>query len=368
MKNKFFTLALCLTALVFTNCSSDDDNNTVAGPLNIIIEGAAIAPSVGGPNQQNQVYVDLSTNTTTSVQRDSWDLGFYSGTEFRVVINGSIAMAAAQLTATDIDAVTSSDQEIQDLQPMVRTNTYNEVSMQYVDDPSGDLNATAISEISATDSNNNVYLVNLGKEVGTETPATGSIDTSDDPRGWKKIRVLQDGANYILQYADLDATTHQEVTIFKNANYNYTFFSFNTNSEIVIEPAKEDWDLNFTTFTDEVFIGADSYGPYFYSDFVLSNIKEDTKVYMIDTEVETDLSYDNFTLADIDNTLFSLDQRSIGSSWRNSGGPNSSPSLKDNVFYIVSDTDGNLYKLKFLALFNEAGERGYPEFVYSLLQ
>ena len=87
-----------------------------------------------------------------------------------------------------------------------------------------------------------------------------------------------------------------------------------------------------------------------------------------DTEVESDLSYDNFTLADIDNTLFSLDQRSIGSSWRNSGGPNSSPSLKDNVFYIVSDTDANLYKLKFLALFNEAGERGYPEFVYSLLQ
>jgi len=367
MKNKLFTLALCMTALVFTNCSSDDDN-TPTQPITVVIEGAAVAPTVGGPNQQNQVYVDLSTNTTTSVQRDSWDLGFYSGTEFRVVINGSIAMAAAQLTTTDIDAVNSTNQEVVDLQPMVKTNTYNQASMQYVDAPNGALNGTAFSAITATDVDNPVYLVNLGYTVGTETPATGSIDTTDDERGWKKVRVLQDGTNYILQYADLDDTTHQEVIIAKNTTYNYTFFSFDATSEIVIEPTKEAWDLNFTTFTDEVFIGTDSYGPYFYSDFVVTNTKQSTNAYVIDTEIQSELSYDNFTLADVDNTQFSDDQRSIGSSWRNSGGPSSSPSLKDNVFYIIRDTDGNLYKLKFLALFNEAGERGYPEFVYSLLQ
>lgn len=366
MKNKLFTTILCATTLIFLSCSSDDDSPME--PIQILIEGAAVAPEVGGPNQQNQVYIDLSTNTTTSVQRDSWDLGFYSGTEFRVIINGTIAMAAAQLTTTDIDAVTSSSQEVKDLQPIVKTNTYNEISMQYVDAPNGDLSGTTFSEISATDTNNNVYLVNLGYEVGTEIPTIGAIDTTDEPRGWKKVRVLQDGSNYILQYADLDDSTHQEVSISKNTNYNYNFFSFNTNGEINIEPIKEEWDLNFTTFTDEVFIGSDSYGPYFYSDFVITNKKQDTKAYMIDTDLQTDLSYDNFTLADVDNTIFSNDQRSIGSSWRNSGGPSSSPSLKENIFYIINDANGNLYKLKFLAMYNETGERGYPEFVYSLLQ
>ncbi|WP_299382701.1 HmuY family protein [uncultured Lacinutrix sp.] len=366
MINKFFTSILCASVLLFTSCSSDDDS-TPTQPIQVVIEGAAISPLVGGPNEQNQVYVDLSTNTSTAVQRDSWDLGFYSGSEFRVTINGSIAMAAAQLTTTDIDAVTSTNQEVIDLQPMVKTNTYNEVSMQYIDTPNGDLSGTAFSEISATDANNHVYLVNLGYEVGTETPATGSVDTTDDLRGWKKVRVLQDGSNYILQYADLDDTTHQEVTISKNSSYTYNFFSFNTNSEINIEPAKEKWDLNFTTFTDEVFIGADSYGPYFYSDFVVTNTKSNTTVYMIDTEVDT-FTYDDFTLEDVIDTNFSNDQRAIGSSWRNGGGPGTLPSLKENVFYIVNDTDGNLYKLKFLALTDASGERGYPEFVYSLLQ
>jgi hypothetical protein len=364
MNNKFSTLILCAFALVLSSCSSDD---TPSEPIEIVIEGASISPEVGGPNEPNQVYVDLSTSTTTAIQRDTWDLGFYSGTEFRVTINGSIAMAAAQLTTIDIDAVTSSDQEVQDLQPMTGTNTYDAVSMQYVDTPDGNLSGTAFAEISATNENNHVYLVNLGYEVGTETPATGSINTTGDLRGWKKVRLLQDGSNYILQYADLDDTTHQEVSISKNTNYNYSFFSFNTEATVSVEPEKGAWDLNFTTFTDEVFIGADSYGPYFYSDFVVNNTKADVTIYMIDTDVEA-FTYDNFTLADVESVSFSSDQRALGSSWRNSGGPSSLPSLKDNVFYVVNDTDGNYYKLQFLALTNADGERGYPEFVYSLLQ
>src|SRR5690606_37622585 len=117
MNNKFFTLILSITVLALTSCSSDDDGPS--GPIQVIIEGAAVSPEVGGPNQGNQVYVDLSTNTTTAIQRDSWDLGFYSGSDFRVIINGSIGMATAQLSTSDIDAVSSSDEEVLNLQPSV---------------------------------------------------------------------------------------------------------------------------------------------------------------------------------------------------------------------------------------------------------
>ena len=365
MKNKFLTLVLCLGALALTNCSSDDDNNLPSEPIQVIIEGADVAPTVGGPNQQNQVYVDLSTNTMTSVQRDSWDLGFYTGSDFKVIINSSIFMAAGQLSSTDIDAVNSNNQEVQDLQPQVAVGTFDDANMAYIDAPNGDLSNTAFAEISATNTNNYVYLVNLGDEVGTATASTGSVEISGESRGWKKVRILQDGNNYILQYANLDDTTHQEVTISKDADYNFTFFSFNTNSIVNVEPKKEEWDLNFTVFTNEI----PGYGSYGYSDYVLNNTLENATVYMIDTEVDTELSYENFTLVDVETSLFvENDRRTIGSSWRNGGGPGTLPSLKNNVFYIVNDTDGNLYKLKFLALTNENGERGYPEFVYSLLQ
>lgn len=361
MINKFFTFILSIAVIALTSCSSDDEGTSQ--PIQIVIEGAAVSPEIGGPNQQNQVYVDLSTNTTTAVQRDSWDLGFYSGNDFRVIINGSIYMAAAELTETNIDAVNTTLTEVQDLQTKVAVGTFDAANMAYVDAPDGSFSSTAIAAISNVDANNKVHLVNLGYEVGTETPATGSVAVSGNARGWKKIKITKSGNDYVLQYADLDATTHEEVIISKNSDYNFTFFSFDTQSEVYVEPTKTNWDLNFTVFTNEI-PGNGSYG---YSDFVANNNRGNANAYIIDTEVEA-YTYENFTLADIEEANFTSDQRNIGSSWRNGGGPGTLPSLKDNVFYIISDTDGNLYKLQFLALTNESGERGYPEFVYSLLQ
>ncbi|MEP1487410.1 MAG: HmuY family protein [Algibacter sp.] len=362
MKNKFFTFILCAATVAFTSCTSSDD--TPIEPIKVVIEGASVSPNVGGPNEQNQVYIDLSNNTATTVQRDSWDLGFYSGTDFRVVINGSIYMAVAALTGTDIDAVNSTTAQVQESQPQVAVGTFDAANTEYVDAPDGTITETAIDEISDTDANNPVYLVNLGFEVGTETPATGSVTISGDSRGWKKIRILKSGENYILQYADLDDTTHKEVSISKNSDYNFTFFSFNTGNEVNAEPEKENWDLNFTVFTNEI----SDYGSYGFSDFVVNNTKTNAQVYMIDTEIDNTLTYENLTLTDVVEANFTSDQRGIGSSWRNGGGPGALPSLKENVFYIINDTDGNLYKLQFLALTNADGERGYPEFVYSLLQ
>lgn len=360
MTNKFLTFILCAAVFSLTSCSSED---TPQEPIIVVIDGAAIAPEVGGPNEPNQVFIDLSTNTTNSVKRDSWELGFYAGSDFRVTLNGSIYMAAGQLSETDIDAVTSSSAEVQELQPKVAVGTFDAANTAYVDAPEGTISTTAIAEISSTDANNKVYLLNLGDEIGTEIPATGSVDISDDSRGWKKIRILKSGNNYVLQYADLDATTHKEVTISKSATHNFTFFSFNTESIVTVAPEKTNWDLNFTVFTNEI----PGYGSYGYSDYVVNNTKDDAKVYRIDTNVDS-FTYESFSLTDVDNTKFLNDQRGIGSSWRNGGGPGSLPSLKENVFYVVNDTDGNLYKLQFLALTNENGERGNPKFVYSLLQ
>ena len=66
------------------------------------------------------------------------------------------------------------------------------------------------------------------------------------------------------------------------------------------------------------------------------------------------------------NSSFSQDQRIIGSTWRDV--INEDKTLVDNIFYVIKDSNGNVYKLKFTALLNNAGERGYPKFKYNLLQ
>lgn len=320
--------------------------------------GGVLSPEVGGPNQPNQVYIDLSSQTQTAVKRDAWDLGFYSGENFRVVLNGSLYMATKALEATDIDAVTEAD--VTDLKEQVAVGTFNSESANYVDKPTGVISETAIAEISENADDNKVYLLNLGSEIGTDVPQNGSVDITDDSRGWKKIKINRSGDSYVLQYADLDATTHNEVTIAKEAEFNFTFFSFTTENAPSVEPAKQKWDLNFTVFTNEI----SGYGAYGYSDFISTNLKGGVKAYQVNAE---DIAYADFTSENILESSFIEDQRGIGSNWRKGGGPSTLPSLKEGVFFVLKDTDGNHYKIRFTALLSESGERGYPKFEYNLL-
>lgn len=360
MKKQFLTLALALVTLA--SCSSDDDAPVIEVPS----VGAVIQPVVGGPNQPNQVYLDLSSETSTAVNRASWDFGFSTGSDFRVVINGSLKMAVKKLETSDITLTQVSDDEV-----AVGAGT-SPSSNGYCDNPTGILAGagagigTAIAEISATDADNKVYLVNLGFAISTTTPTIGSVSVDGAARGWKKVRILRNGNGYKIQYADLASTTFQEKTVSKNADFNFTFFSLTTGTTVEVEPRKDKWDLNFTTFTNYVNFGTEvTYG---YSDFIVSNMKGGTKVYQV---LNSDgVTYENFTQANVIDANFTTsatDQRVIGSNWRNGGGPGSLPSVRTDRFYVIKDVAGNYYKIKFLAMTNDAGVRGNPSVEYSIL-
>ncbi|EDM45562.1 hypothetical protein SCB49_07132 [unidentified eubacterium SCB49] len=348
--------------ITFSIVETDYSNAVIQGNSTFTLNstaslGRGFEPTVGGPNQPNQVYIDLSAEDQVVVQRDAWDLGFYGGSDFRVGINGSIYMAAAQLESTNIDAVTEAD--VADLQEQVAVGTFDPANEAYIDHPDGDINKTAMDVINVTEGENKVYLVNLGYQVGVETPEPGSVAVAGEKRGWKKIRVLRQDNGYLLQYANLNDTSHQEVFIEKDANYNFSFFSFNTNNTLLVEPQAEKWDLNFTVFTNVI----EDAGSYGFSDGVLHNRKGGVTAYAVSTE---DIPYDDFNFGNINNSNFQLDQRAIGSTWRNV--INEDKVLIDTIYYIIKDPNGNNYKLKFTALLDDSGARGFPEFKYNLLQ
>lgn len=324
--------------------------------------GNALAPEVGGANQPNQVYIDLSSGTMTKVVRTSWDLGFYGGSEFRVVLNSSVKMAAKQLNTTNIDEVQQADDSMIIAQ--------GQGSASQIDEASGNVLITAIAAVSATDSENKVYLINMGSNPATTTPASGKEGAaSGTSRGWKKIRIVRSGNDYKLQYADINATTHSEIIISKNAAFNFTFFSLLEKKTVNVEPQKTQWDISFTTFTN-IIPGATP-SPYFYPDYILNNLKGGAKAYMV--SVLDAVTYDNFTLANVDASKFTADQRGIGSLWRSTsvvvnGIPVSQFVLKTDRFFVVKDPAGNVYKLKFTGGASETGERGFPKFQYAILK
>lgn len=324
--------------------------------------GQALAPETGGANQENQVYVDLSSGMMTTVPRVSWDLGFYAGSEFRVALNSSVKMSVKELETTNIDEVQEEDTSM-----FIMTGSG---SIDQIDAPEGLINGTAIKAISDNNDNNKVYLLNLGSNPSTTAPAVGSEGSgSGTHRGWKKVRILKSGNDYKIQYADLASTTHQEVTITKDAAYNFTFFSFTTNNTVKVEPQKNQWDINFTTFTNIVNMG--TVAPYHYADFVVTNLKGSAKSYQV---LLSEFAFDNFAATNVVASKFTEDQRNIGSNWRGTsvtgadGNPTSQFVLKTDRFYVIKDAAGNIYKLKFTGGSNEAGERGYPKFQYVLVQ
>ncbi len=318
--------------------------------------GGTIAPEVGGPNEPNQVYIDLSSQKNTVVRRDTWDLGFYSGDEFRVKLNGSMYMFVGQLPENNIDAVQT--EAVETLKPKMAFMLPG--SNQYVDNPNGNIDGTAIAAISADAAQNPVYLLKLGSEIGTNTPETGSVAIAGEDRGYLKIRILRQDNGYVLQYAELGATTHQEVVIPKSAGFNYSFFSFTTGSTVQVQPAQNAWDLNFTVHTEVEELPSGELTAYGFSDYVETNVLGDVKAYQVSPE---SIAYEDFAKSDVDQAHFVEDQQVIGSNWRNVFEHN----LTD-VYYIIKDADGNLYKLQFTAFTNSDGVRGYPEFKYKLLQ
>jgi hypothetical protein len=354
--------------VVFT-ITSATINTTIAANKSIQVNfnetaslGSALAPEVGGPLEPNQVYVDLSSGNMTTVLRNSWDLGFYSGAEFRVALNSSVKMAAKKLEITNIDLVQEED-------ATMIIGQGSGIGSQ-IDDATGDILKTTIAEISANDGDNKVYLLYLGNKTAEAIPVLGKEGAVTGPvRGWKKIRVLRSGNDYKIQYADIAATTHKEVVISKNSAYNFTFFSLLDEKTVNVEPKKEQWDLNFTTFTNIIPGGTT---PYFYPDFILNNIKGGAQTYQV--LVTETITYDSFTLASIDNTKFNLDQRNIGSNWRGTtgvgadGNPVSQFVLKTDRFYVVKDPAGNIYKLKFTGGAKVDLERGHPTFQYAILK
>lgn len=363
IKNVSFTItAVSLTQVEIPTSTRTIQLNFDEAPITL----ATKSPTIGGPNVPNQVYFDFSSGVETPVERTKWDLGFFSGNEFRVAINGSLKMAVKNTELTDITVPIAIDNTV-----AVGEGGGSGVSNgnpAYVDGPNGDIALTAIQAVSATDADNKVYLVNLGFGLTNVAPNVGSVNPYGDARGWKKIRVLRSGNDYKLQYANPEATTFSEVTISKNSAFNFTFFSLMTNQVVAAEPQKDKWDILFTPFTNLTNFGSGLVS-YAFQDFIVTNRKGGTRAYQVLNSAG--VAYADFSLTNVVPANFdletSVDQRVIGSNWRNGGGPTSLPSVRDDRFYVVKDVAGNIYKVRFVAMSNAAGERGNPTFEYQKL-
>jgi hypothetical protein len=312
----------------------------------LVATAATATINGGGATFGNKVFIDLSANRHTVVQRTNWDMGFYCGSDaFRVTLNAATNMMAKQVNKTDLLQVTAAD--TLGFAADVSFSQFNPLPGQlpYIDYPNGDLNRTAIAAISATDADNRVYIINRGNGIGTTAPN----------RGWKKIRILRNASGgYTLQHADIAAASFATIDIAKDDAYFFKYLSFETGS-LAVEPVKKKWDIAWSYFANVTNFGAGEV-PYMFQDIITLNRNAQVAKVLVSAKPFAD-----FGEADLAAQTFLTAQNAIAADWRSGGGPTTQPAVRTDRYYIVKDGDNNYYKIRFTAL-TQNGERGYPAY------
>ena len=343
-----------------------------------------VQPQVGGANQPNQVYIDLSTGKTTVIKRDTWHLAFYCGDDdFRVLINPAIAMSAQAQETTDMTKRIAHDDSMLLNTDPTKPSANHSVTRHLIDDPRGLLKpisgqpgtGTAIEAISAKDDENKVYLLSMGFAISDKAPVKGSVNLLGAHNGWGKVRITREGNAYKVQYAKNTVTNKSDIktfTVTKNPAYSFVYLNLESGQMVQVTPKKKDWDLCFTTTTGWL---SQQYNVQstvtFYPDIVTTNLHGGTRATFFSPAAslaERDKNYSEYTLEkaktlDLSKPKYET-QIVIGKNWRDmiNGG------IIRNIYFAIQDGDGNFFKLKMKALKNDAGERGYPVFEYELLK
>lgn len=335
-------------AVTAISCNSEDSEPILTPPPTA---QGFLELNGGGANFTNMVFVNLSAESQEITARESWDLGFFTGSDFEVKINGTTGALAYPTGETSFDEV---GQELANSLSAAGTldlSFNNMESALYTDNPHNILEGT-ILEVGAGEADAEIFILNRGESGATQRP-------------WKKIKIFRNGDSYVLQHADIEATEFATVTFTKDNDYNFVYFSFE-NGQVEVEPNKQEWDIMWSSGTNIIDFpqGVNGKLAYFYQDLVYHNIHAGVSAVEV---LESDASYEDFDAAQLGGyTLNDSDQLTIGFNWRGGGGPNSDTVVREDRFYLIKDVEGNIYKLRFLSLTKD-GERGRPSLEYELV-
>ncbi|MCX2480924.1 hypothetical protein OQY15_17600 [Pedobacter sp. MC2016-15] len=351
-----YAIPLVLAFMFFSwlGCKKDTTTfNRVQASLGDTVVLRGIANRERGDSAYNSVFLDFSTALQTSVLRSSWDLGFYCGAEFRVIINHSIGATVAVLDKTDLDQVTIADTVALVRKFNLDVDTAGDLTtVDPVDlDSAAYLAGTIIPDIPQSAATSRVLILNRGTA------------TNLGRREWVKMKISRTANGYAVTWGNIDDfTPYNNFTINKDASYNFRYRSF-TNGQVNYEPAKGLWDVAWGHSTYKGTNTAGAAVATVVPDFMMINFVNGVKAAQVMvTETTTFASFNETQLAGI---TFSGLRDVIGVNWRNLANSTSGAlSINTNRFYLIQDKIGNIYKVSFAG----GGSRGNPTVWYILVR
>jgi hypothetical protein len=331
MTRRFATTSfplITLAALLFlSGCIPEED------PIAPFDRGDAVEATVGMMGDYRlQLYYDLGTSRVVkSNDISAWDIGFRSDTGgHQIVLNGATTMAAADLGTVDFGVAVA----------------VGALSFRY-DNPSGRWDSTAIgiwwSEggLAEATSRSHLYIIDRG------------YDAVGRALGYVRLRMIGvSDSTYEFRYGELSDTIGRRAIVRRDTTRTIAAFSFDSGEGYEAEPPKGEWDLLFTRYTHLFY--EPTFTPYSVTGVLLN--RHNTVA-----AADTTRSFEEVTSASIESLPYTARADAIGYDWKVYDFTTSS-FIVDSPVYIVRDSEGFAYKLRFLDFYDDQGEKGNPTF------
>lgn len=329
MKIVRYILFGIVVASTLTSCFKEDK------PVPPYVSPAGVSTAVAEmkPDYSMQLYYDLHTNAfVKSNHREDWDFSYSCKAGVSAVyLNSAKRVRVFDTQSTDW---------------AVPVTNLSAINWAY-DESTGEPEKTALY----TRTNGHVYLMDLG------------VKTDGTTIGYKKIKFLSNTEQEInIEYANLDGSDVKAITLTKNADYNFVYYSFkDAGAQVYPEPKKSEYDFLFTYYTTRVYYdnSTTEFEWYLVAGVLLN--PTDVSAAMDSTDNFTGITYQ-----DLGNYTFSEKRDAIGYRWKRLTSINTGNyTIMIKYTYMVRDRSGDFWKLRFTSFTNELGQKGYPTFEVS---
>ncbi len=310
---------------------------------------ASVASVNMGIYYDKQIFFDFETGQPVyTSDPSSWDLAFETAADGKHIFeNGSKPSVFVFNThQTDMSAVTELPAQ---LSPIADT------FWQY-DNPNGQPSGTAIGTWWNPDgrTKGEVYIVRMKTVL-------------------YKMQILSANADsfrfeWMPFYGKSPATC---VSIQKDSNCNYVYFSFKNGITKPEPPNKRSWDVVFTQYRELVYDTDPMVQralPYVVTGALLNP-------WCTQAADDSSESFATINYASAQSLNFSSDRNAIGYDWKTvdinmaTGAGSANYAVNPKKCYVLSTQEGKWYKLHFLSFYNPAnGQKGSPMFEYERLK
>ncbi len=289
--------------------------------------GVVNASVVLQPDYRDQVWYSLEEERIVSVNpKTDWELGFLcADSTYGIILNSSLAMGAANTGNPDFKAV-SSDEGL-DFFP---------------DHSAGHPDSMALRDIL----DGTVYIIDRG------------FNPSGASRGKVKFQLLSaENDRYTFQYAALSGENEHTITLEKDDRFNFLAWSLQSHEAKEIEPEKTSYDLCFTQYT-HVF-----YSPYI--PYLVTGVIQNRRQTLV--AEDTLHLFEDMAEADLEGLSWSRDLDVIGYDWKYFDFNRGSFTVNPEDLFIIRNSTGYTFKLRFLDFYDESGNKGSPMFDFQRL-